>query len=203
MQRLMSLSLLFCLSLPLMACGGNFPAVNPQPSGSPSAKPTAKPTAQPSALPSAAPGISDSQAKYSLPLTLKSEGECDMPNVTAYQISPEGKMTYLDDLALVQPGEPMPTVTRQLTDKELIDLIVLIENLDFVALKAQSQPVPDDAPQTMECRSVEILEIQHAGEKAAYDRNSRKLRHSEAYLAAFEQVKERLSALKTAHQNDK
>jgi hypothetical protein len=203
MQRLMSLSLLLCLSLPLMACGGNFPAVNPQPSASPSAQPSAKPTAKPSAAPSTEPSIPASQAKYSLPLTLKSEGECDMPNVTSYQVTPEGKMTYLDDVALAKPGEPLPTVTRQLTEKELMDLIVLIENLDFVALKAKSQAVPDDAPQTMECRSVEILEIQHAGEKAAYDRNSRKLRHSEAYLAAFEQVKERLSALKTAHQNDK
>lgn len=195
MQRLMSLSLLFCLSLPLTACGGNLPTTHPQPSASPSATPSAKPSAEPS--------IPATHPKYGLPLTLKSEGECEIPNVTSYQVTLEGKIIYLDDVALPKPGDKPPTVTRQLTEKELQEVIVLLETLDFDTLKAKSTAVPDNAPQTMECRSVEIMEIHQAGTTTAYDRNSRKLRHSEAYLAAFEQVKQRLGELKTAHRNDK
>lgn len=149
--------------------------------------------------PAPEPTSSPSQAAYTyaLPLTVRGEGECDLGNPTQYEVLADGTFRYAPE---PQPGslptEPQPALmSRKLTADEQSHLLKLLHSLDLAKKFEDSKPIPADAPQTLECRTVQYLDIRVNGVKKSLDRNSRTLDHSQAYREAFQQLTEHLAQL--------
>lgn len=134
---------------------------------------------------------------YALPLKIDVQGECDLPSYTRYALSPDGKFKFAAEVA--GPDVKAPAVSeRQLNATELKSVQDLLTEIDIARQAVADQPVPDDAPQTMECRSVSVLSLAVNGESRSFDRNSRKLSHAQSYLEAFDKLQNLLQSLQQA-----
>ena len=156
--------------------------------------PDPSPSASPSALPN---------ANAALPLKVTGNGECDMGEQLLYEVLPAGIFRFqADPNAPVVPGGPQTGLqTRQLTSQELGELANLIAELNLEKLRAESKPVPDDAPQTLECRTVKNFTLMVQNQAKTYDLNGRKFVHTEAYRNALIKLDSHLKALADRHQN--
>ncbi|MGV3524923.1 MAG: hypothetical protein ACO1RX_11900 [Candidatus Sericytochromatia bacterium] len=153
----------------------------------------ASPSPAPSAFPTAAPA-----ASYALPLKVQAEGECGLPSYTRYEVLADGTFRYTLPQADLTENAAPPTQSRSLSAAEKQALEQLLASADLAAKAAADTPVPDDAPQTMECRTVSIVSLEVSGQTRSFDANSRKLQHSEAYRQAMQQLLEKLETLTTA-----
>lgn len=156
------------------------------------------PVAEPSSNPSSQPNASGA-----FPLKVTGNGECDMGEQLLYEVLPAGLFRFqADPNAPVTPGGPQTGLqTRQLTSSELGDLSQLVAELNLEALKADSKPVPDDGPQTLECRTVKNFSLMVQNQAKTYDLNGRKFVHTEAYRNALTKLDAHLKALAERHQN--
>lgn len=148
------------------------------------------PSAVPSEAPSAAPVTS-----YALPLKVQAEGECGLPSYTRYEVLADGTFRYTLPQADITENTAPATQSRSLSAAEKQELQQLLNTADLAAKAQADTPVPDDAPQTMECRTVSIVSLEVAGQTRSFDANSRKLQHSDAYRQAMQQVLDKLEAL--------
>jgi hypothetical protein len=157
------------------------------------------PMADPS--PSASPPQSNTNT--ALPLKVTGNGECDMGEQVLYEVLPAGLFRFLaDPNAPVAPGGPQTGLqTRQLTSQELGELANLIAELNLEKLRAESKPVPDDAPQTLECRTLKNFSLMVQNQAKTYDLNGRKFVHTEAYRNALMKLDSHLKGLADRHQN--
>ncbi|MBF2051895.1 MAG: hypothetical protein IGS03_00345 [Candidatus Sericytochromatia bacterium] len=86
--------------------------------------------------------------------------------------------------------------SRQLSASEQTDLIDLLNSQQLLAAAAASEPVPEDAPQTKECRTVTVYELQTNDRSQTFEgEGTRKFRHSEALLQQLEALQSQLRAL--------
>lgn len=129
---------------------------------------------------------------YSLPLRLTQELECDGGSQLIYEISAKGEFKFMGSET---PAKPV-FITRQLSSADQDALDQVIEKADLAAQKLADKPVPDDAPQTLECRAVDTLTLHLKEADVSYDRNGRKFTHQQAYLDAFKAIRDKLDALK-------
>jgi hypothetical protein len=136
------------------------------------------------------------EMNYAFPLKVLHDGECGLPDRTAYEIDASGRFTFLEEISA---EETVARKTVSLTAREQTDLQALLSRLDPLKLRQASENVPDDAPQTKECRTVETLEVQVSNQAQSLDRNSRKYRHSEAYRAAMTTIMEYLDTLRNKY----
>lgn len=136
--------------------------------------------------------------RYETPLTLKAEGECGLPNYTRYEILADGTFRYAKTSPdPTQPDAPALT-ERKLSETERQALNAKLAELDLAAQAEADTKVPDDAPQTMECRTVNVLSLNVNGQSRSFDQNGRKLNHSEAYRQAFTQLLNHLESIPQA-----
>ncbi|MBT9544176.1 MAG: hypothetical protein IV090_02170 [Candidatus Sericytochromatia bacterium] len=156
------------------------------------------PTPDPSPSPSVQPNLSEA-----LPLKVTGNGECDMGEQLLYEVLPAGLFRFqADPNASVTPGGPQTGLqTRQLTSQELSELTNLVAELKLEKLRAESKPVPEDAPQTLECRTIKNFSLRVGNETKTYDLNGRKFVHTEAYRNALIKLDTHLKTLADRHQN--
>ncbi len=112
------------------------------------------------------------------PLKLEVEGECDMGTRTVYEIEGLNQFTAYD-------AEGNKTVERMLTEAEQTELRQALEQADLNTRLEDSEAVPEDAPQTRECRMVDKLTLPVYGVPKTFDRNGRDYNHTEAYREGF------------------
>jgi len=145
--------------------------------------------------PQASPSpISQGENKDRLPLKLEAQGECEMGTQLRYEVSRDGRFSYLPD-AESAGGNSNQVQVRHLSNQDLLALNDLLQSLNLSQLRASSVPVPEDAPQTMECRTIQNLSLNVSGQTQVFDRNGRKFSHSQAYLKAFDQLIDHLNTL--------
>lgn len=133
--------------------------------------------------------------RYALPLKIEAQQECGGDTYLRYELSPEGRFRYLiaepaytDDTAS-SPGYD----SRQLTAAEMSELTALLSKINLAKAVQDSTPIPADAPQTMECRTIETLTIQVNDSPRRFDYNGRNYSHSEAYLTGFRELQDMLA----------
>ncbi len=182
-----SLGLILTATLALSACGA---PGTPGPSPSPTVSPSSSPTPSPSVSP--IPGNN-----YDLPLLSVAKPECQSPEQTLYEVRTDGTFRYY-------PGEynpfdgstPQQMVEKKLSADDLQKLDTLLEEIDLATKFAASTPVPSDAPQTAECRTVLEYTVQVNGQSRTYDANGRKFSHTQAYKDAMDRLRTQLEAFK-------
>jgi hypothetical protein len=156
----------------------------------------------PTSDPSPSPSSVQPNGDEALPLKVTGNGECDMGEQLIYEVLPSGIFRFqADPNAPVVPGGPQTGLqTRQLTDIEHSELNVLLSELNLEKLRTESKPVPDDAPQTLECRTIKNFSLRVGNETKTYDLNGRKFVHTEAYRNALIKLDTHLKALADRHQ---
>ncbi len=173
----MKLSLMLS-SLFLLAACGNPGGISPNPLPSASALAT--------------------EFAYSLPLSLQLQPECQLAETTTqYGVSTDGLFTFP-----VSEGPPnlfesgtVETRTSQLSSTELAALDAVLESNDLATAKKSSTAIPDDAPQTTECRTVSVLNLQVNDAAKSYDRNGRAFSHTKAYGTQWDAIRTHLEKL--------
>lgn len=126
---------------------------------------------------------------YSLPLKVINNGECDLPkNVVSHEIKEDGTYNYLTDNNVMS--------SKKLSQSQINDLNNLLKEIDIAKLAEQNTAVEPGSPQTKECRTVENFVLRVNGTEKTFDRNSRELIHTQAYLDAINKLKTRLEDLK-------
>lgn len=138
--------------------------------------------------------------RYELPLTLKAEGECGLPNYTRYEILADGTFRYAKESPDPMQQNAPALTERKLTDTERSALNTLLADVDLAAKAEADTAVPDGAPTTMECRTVNVLNLNVNGQSRSFDQNGRKLNHSEAYRTAYTRLLDQLQSLQQALQ---
>lgn len=116
------------------------------------------------------------------PLRFELEGECGMGTRTLYEIEGLGQFKAYD-------AEGNTTTDRALTAEEQTRLRTALNAADLNTRLEDSEVVPDDAPQTRECRMVEKVTLPVYGVPKTFDRNSRDYNHTEAYVDGFNAIK--------------
>ncbi len=116
------------------------------------------------------------------PLTFNVDRECGLGTFTRYEITGFNQF-------IVYAEDGSKTSERMLTSEEQQALRAALENADLNARLENSEPVPADAPQTRECRSVDKLTFPVFGVPKTFDRNGRSFRHTQEYVDGFNQIK--------------
>lgn len=136
-------------------------------------------------------------ARYGLALKVKLVSECELPGFTRYSVSPDGELTWTEEEwpTLTEDASP-PTQRRQLTATEQAELIGFLDQAQLLATAENSEPVPADAPQTRECRTVTVYELEANGKTQSFEGEStRKFRHNSALLEQLEALQNKLREL--------
>lgn len=181
----MKLPLLLTTCLMLGACNLP-PAPLPNPSATPSA--SAEPSAQPTA----------NAMQYSFPLKISLAPECqEAGNSTQYEVLADGTFRYptapeAPNLFL-EPGN-LPLSTTQLTAAQLDSLKATLASQDIATAYASTTPVPADAPQTLECRTVSILDVTVNGKAESYALNGRTRVTTEDYRNRWQAIRTQLES---------
>jgi hypothetical protein len=199
MKHTLKLSASLCLlALTLNACTPLAQTL-PTPNSSATASPMS--SASPSTSPSATPSVNPNHT-YALPLKVMSNGECQMGDQLRYEVLADGRFSFqADPTAPQQPGNtPEGLQVRLLSTTDLQDLNNLIQSIDLASQHANSKPIPEDAPQTLECRTVQNFSLQVSGKSETYDLNGRKFTHTEAYRNALTQLEQKLESLAQRYQ---
>lgn len=152
----------------------------------------------PTASPSATSTLPASEFAYSLPLSLELKPECQLADASKpYQVSSDGKFSFpqTKDTPDLMDESPVKTQVVQLNATELAELDAVLEKNNLAAAFKDSKPVADDAPQTMECRTVSVLNMQVNDAEKSYDRNGRKFTHSDAYRTQWKAIEDHLEKL--------
>lgn len=190
----MKIVLLLSASLLLGACQ-NLPPAN-QPTPSPSAPSSATPS------PSASPVASH---VYALPLKVSLAPECsDEETSTQYEVLADGTFRYptaTEAPNLFQEPGNLPLSTTKLTQAQLDSLKAILMNQDLEKAFAATTPVPADAPQTTECRTVSILEVNVDAANKSYALNGRARNTTEDYRNRWQAIRTHLEELATAERN--
>lgn len=188
----MKLSLLLTSCLLLGAC--NLPPASlPVPSASPSTNPTSSPSANPSAEPVPS-------TKYAFPLKISLAPECQEGGAfTQYEVLADGTFRY--PTAPEAPNlfmEPeLALSTTVLTAAQLDSLKATLTAQDIAAAYATTTPVPADAPQTLECRTVSVLDVTVEGNADSYALNGRTRVTNEDYRTRWQAIRTQLESFAT------
>lgn len=181
----MKISLLLSTCLLLGACQNLPPANQPDPMPSASAQPSAEPTAQP-----------NPNAQYRFPLKVTLAPECaDNSTFTQYEVEADGTFHYptsAEATNLFQEPADLPLSTTTLTQAQMDSLQATLEAQDLTTAFAATTPVPPDAPQTTECRTVSILDVQVNGSAESYALNGRERSTTEDYRTRWQAVRSQL-----------
>lgn len=137
---------------------------------------------------------------YSLPLRVTAAPECGEAEQLMYAVTADGSFSYLaNDYNPFDPESSPPQLKRrQLSEAERDQIQALLRDANLARHFADATPVPEDAPQTMECRTVMQYALQVDGQTRSFDANGRKYQHSEAYHNAIQRLADALEALKSA-----
>lgn len=192
MKRLSPLALMLTTAISLSACGapGGTPSPSPNPTTSPSSSPSTSPTPTPSATPA-------TSFDYDLPLISVAKPECQGEPQTVYEVRSDGTFRYYPgDFNPFTEEAPKQMLEKKLSAADLQKLDALLEEIDLAAKFASSTPVPEDGPQTLECRTVLDYTVQVNGQARSFDANSRKFSHTQAYKDAIERLRVQLEAFK-------
>lgn len=180
----------------LSSCGlrtrpGSTPSPSPSASSSPSSNPVSSPS--PGSSPTATPSAPASKYRYDLPLSVKAVPECGEAEQLLYQVQPGGRFRfYPGEYNPFGEGDPPAMQTRDLSESEQKVLEVIIAEADLAARFEASKPVPDDAPMTLECRTVRQLTLDVDGSPRTFDANGRKYEHTQAYRDAIGRIEQQL-----------
>lgn len=154
--------------------------------------------AAPGTGPSSNPSASAPQGAYSytLPLKVTAAPECGEAEQLIYEVQSNGTFrAYPGDYNPFGGEAPASLQERTLSASELQGIKDLMTQADIAQKFEASTPVPEDGPQTMECRTVKIYTLQVNNQEKAYDANGRKFSHTQAYRDALGQIEARLEAL--------
>jgi hypothetical protein len=180
------LALSTCL---LLGACQNLPPAN-QPTPSPSATASATPT------PSASPVASH---VYALPLTVSLAPECSGEEMfTQYEVLADGTFRYPTSTEapnLFQEPTNLPLSTTKLTQAQVDGLKAIVMAQDLEKAFAATTPVPADAPQTAECRTVSILKLQVDSTPKSYALNGRTRNITEDYSKRWQAIRTHLESL--------
>ena len=188
----MKISLLLTTCLMLGACQ-NLPPAN-QPAPAPSASSSATPSPGPTPA---------SQNAYTLPLTLSLAPECsgEAEMFTQYEVLADGTFRYPtgpEAPNLFQEPQNLPLSTTQLTQAQQDSLKATLAAQDLAAAFAATTPVPADAPQTTECRTVSVLKLQVNAEAQNYALNGRERNTTEDYRTRWQAIRTQLEGFAEA-----
>ncbi|PKL75645.1 MAG: hypothetical protein CVV27_14270 [Candidatus Melainabacteria bacterium HGW-Melainabacteria-1] len=138
--------------------------------------------------------------RYGLPLQVTAEMECGMGTYTRFEVSESGSFRYAKTMPdfSEMPLVPPAMAERKLSDQEFQGLLQVLDEADLSARAVGDVTVPDDAPQTLECRTIEAMQLRVGGQAHSFDRNGRKLQHTEAYRQAFDKIVSYLQTLQLA-----
>lgn len=133
---------------------------------------------------------------YGLPFKMAVAGECELPSFTRYEIKADGTFIWTrEDWPTFAPGNP-PTQERVLSAAEITALTAEFQKQDPVTALRSAEAIPADAPQTRECRTVDMYTFTHNGSSETFEgQGSRKWRHSEATLNQLKVIQDYLAAL--------
>jgi hypothetical protein len=133
---------------------------------------------------------------YGLPFKMALVGECELPSFTRYEIKANGTFVWTrEDWPTFAPGNP-PTQERVLSATEIKAFTDELAKQDPITALRSSEAIPDDAPQTMECRTAEVYTLTSNGSSETFEgQGSRKLRHSEATLNKLKAIQAYLTEL--------
>lgn len=194
------LSLCLTVSTGLAACGSRTPQPNPSSSPSSSSSPTSSPSTSPSSgglTPTSAP-VSPAKYKYDLPLSVRALPECDGQEQLLYQVSATGNLRYYPGEYNPSSGEaPLAMKSKQLSEAQYSTLRQLINQANIAEEFENSKKVPDDAPRTLECRTVMTYTLNVDGSDKTYDANGRSYEHTQAYRDGLERLQNYLKHLTT------
>jgi len=160
--------------------------------------------AGPSGLVACTPSPSQQQnpqgsQSYALPLVVTAVPECGEAEQVLYRMEASGRFEYLPQAYNPFDSEaPSPVLqSKNLSSAQLEQTLALLQTLNLAQKFAESEPVPADAPQTMECRTVLHYQLQVNGSAKTYDANGRRYHHSEAYRQAMAELEQHLQQLST------
>lgn len=128
---------------------------------------------------------------YTFPLKVEDLQECGGARYLRYEVSPEGTLTYAQDRPDYYGPDGNQDIhygKRQLSDSERSELKTLLYDANLALHFERSEPVPPDAPQTEECRSIQEMTLNVDGSPVRYDLNGRKYQHTDLYHSAFKKV---------------
>lgn len=147
------------------------------------------------ASPSASPSSPGQSFRYALPLRINAQSECGGAEYLRYEVQANGQMRYLArSLAFEAEPQAQDYQELQLSTAQLQALQELLAEIDLAQHHADATPVPDDAPQTLECRTLAIAELDVNGETQSYTQNGRKFNYSAAYREDFERLLSKLES---------
>lgn len=130
------------------------------------------------------------QSIYRPEIVWKVKDECGTSSSTKYEINSRAEFTYNQN-----PLDPNAKKMRKLQRHELQNFQSVLRNIDIFNLSRQDKPIPEDAPQTSDCRMIETIELKLTGSKRIFDKNGRRKTHSEAYLEGFKSLEQHLQKL--------
>ena len=129
---------------------------------------------------------------YSLPITISNMNECNanMSDRDLYDLKADRTFTYI-----ISENDLTKSTSRKLTESEFNSFKDLLKTTDIATLAEADTSVAAGSPQTAECRTVENTQLFVNGTYKTYDKNSRKLNHTQAYIDALNKIKARFSEL--------
>lgn len=128
------------------------------------------------------------EPKYAFPpLKLVNNGECGMGTQTRYEIQAFDKFVSYSSTGEVKTSRDLTASEREALSQQLNDS-------DLAQKFESSTPIPEDAPQTKECRTVQELHMPVYGVPQVYNLNGRTHSHTEAYRTAFTEITELLES---------
>ncbi|MGV3524937.1 MAG: hypothetical protein ACO1RX_11970 [Candidatus Sericytochromatia bacterium] len=155
----------------------------------------AGPGANPSPNPSASAPVAGAYS-YALPLKVTAAPECGEAEQLMYEVQSNGSFRFYPGDYNPFAGEAAaPLQQRTLSATELQGLKDLLTQADVAKHFEASTPVPEDGPQTMECRTVKMYSLQVNSKEKTYDANGRAFSHTQAYRDALSQIESRLETL--------
>jgi hypothetical protein len=170
------------------------PSATPKPSSSSSVTPSSSPVASSSSTPII------SKYTYSLPLKVSGKFECDS-NATSKVFYELKDKSFSYNLNLETLGEKLNNdiQTKSLSDDELKNLNNLITSSDLAMLAEKDEKIPEDSPQTEECRTIEGITLLVNNKETTFYRNDRLLRHTKEYSEAYSKLVQKLQDMKEAN----
>lgn len=169
------------LSFGLVACGGESATLQP------GAEALAQSDQNLSGSTSAQKNAASEQSLSESYLKLMGFAECGLGDVMHYEVLQSGLMRY---------NREGQILSRQLSPAELSALKAKVAEVDLSSHATADQPVPENAPQTLECRMIDTLILNaDAADAESFDRNGRQLIHTEGYRQAFDNLVTELERL--------
>lgn len=136
--------------------------------------------------------VNNVKNKYDLPIELNTFHECEDKTEKVYKIDKELNFEYFEN-------EKSNKFKISDNDKKIL-MDLLLKN-DLYELNKKSEKIPENAPQTEECRSISQLNLILENKNNLFELNDRKLYHTKEYNEAFNNIKNKLDEIRKNNSN--